>query len=114
MLKSGEKVLVAHRRLFERDEPRYLVGNVDASEGTVIKVTGYSFVRDMSGGGVLRKDDPRTKIISVASGSVLVYQLPDQTDVASVRFILQDGELSLTDGGRLHMNMTEWSRHGHV
>ncbi len=114
MLQSGEKLLLAHRRLFERDEPRYFVGSVDVCEGAVIKVTGYSFVRDISSGGVLRKDDPRTKIVSVSSGALLVYQLPDQTDVASVRFTMQDGELILTDGARLQMNMTELPHCGHI
>jgi hypothetical protein len=114
MLANGAKLLVTHRRLFERDESRYFVGTVDAYETGVVKATGYSFVRDMGSGRVLRKDDRRTKLLSITSGAFLVYQLPDETDLDAVKFVSHEGELSLTDDKHFKMNMAELPHQGHI
>jgi hypothetical protein len=45
MLKEGDKILIAHRRLFEKDDVRFFVGRVDAYEAA----TGHSYVRDIMG-----------------------------------------------------------------
>ena len=81
ILEPGNKILISHRRLFDADEPRYFIGEVVAYEADIVKVAGYSFVRDVVSGRVLRKDDKRTKLASLASGALLMYQLPDETDV---------------------------------
>ena len=57
-LGSNDKLLIAHRRLFEKDEPRYFVRVVEGYDNGVVAVTGFSFVRDMIGGGVIQMDDP--------------------------------------------------------
>ena len=114
MLANGARILVTHRRLFEKDESRYFVGIVDAYEAGVVKATGYSFVRDMTSGRVLKKDDRRTKLLSLTSGAFLVYQLPDQADLDAVQFVSDEGELSLTDGKHFKMNMAELPHQGHI
>jgi hypothetical protein len=107
-------LLVTHRRLFEKDESRYFVGTVDAYEAGIVKATGYSFVRDMGSGRVLRKDDRRTKLFSIISGAFLVYQLPDEAELDAVQFVSQDDELSLSDGKHFKMNMAELPHQGHI
>jgi hypothetical protein len=37
----------------------------------------------------------------------MLYQLPKDTDVASVQFTGDDGELIISDGGSLRMDLTE-------
>ena len=114
MLEAGNKVLISHRRLFANDEPRCFVGEVVSYADGLVKVQGYSFVRDLMQGVFLRKEDLRTKIISISSGSLLVYQLPDDTDVAAVKFETHEAELVLTDGKTLHMNMAEHPHRGQI
>ena len=114
MLEDGDKVLIVHRRLFQHDEPRYFVGEVVAYDAGVAKVKGFSFVRNMTDGSVVRKDEPRTKILSILSGAFLVYQLPETTDVAAATFEAHDGELTLGDGNDLRMNMAELPHLGRI
>ncbi len=115
MLEAGEKLLVAHRRMFESEQPRYFVGEVVAYDSGIVKLAGYSFVRDnMSQGAFVRKNDARIKIVAVVSGTFIVYQLPDQTDVQQVRFESIDGDLRLTDGNVLNMNLTELVHSGRI
>jgi hypothetical protein len=50
ILKKGDNIFVAHRRLFDGDAPRFFVGQVDDYEVGVVKARGYSYVWDeMSG-----------------------------------------------------------------
>ena len=42
VLKEGDNILVAHRRLFEKDEVRFFVGRVDAYEAGIVKAPGHS------------------------------------------------------------------------
>lgn len=114
ILEPGNKLLIAHRRLFDKDEPRFFVGEVLAYDAGTVKITGHSFVREMTSGKVLRKEDPRIKLISIASGTCLLYQLPDETDVHAVAFESQDGETTLTDGKHIKMNMSELPHSGHL
>ena len=107
ILKPNDRILLVHRRLFEEDEVRYFIGAVDAYDGGVVKASGYSFMRDNLTGKILRKSDPRTKIVSIVSGGFLAYQLPDETNVDAVHFIEVDKVMVLTDGGSLRMNLTE-------
>jgi hypothetical protein len=114
ILEPGNKLLIAHRRLFDKDEPRFFAGEVLDYQAGVVKVSGYSFVREMTSGKVLRKDDVRIKLISITSGTVLLYQLPDETEVSAVAFVSHDGDTKLTDGKHVNMNMSELPHAGHL
>ena len=110
LLGSGDKLLVTHRRLFEADAARYFVGEVLAYQDGIVKVRGHSFVRDVSSTRLLRKDDPRTKLVSLSSGAVIAYQLPGDTDVAAVEIVWEGTGLQLKEGGRVLMNLAELPR----
>jgi len=108
MLELGEKLLIVHRRLFEKDAPRFFVGEVQKYEQGIVKVKGYTFVKDLFSGNMKRKSDLRTKVMSIVSGALIVYQLPVVVLLDSVTFSLdQDGGLVLTDGGGFSMDMSE-------
>ncbi|MCG8404665.1 MAG: hypothetical protein MI923_05645 [Phycisphaerales bacterium] len=115
ILESGDKILVVHRRLFDKDENRYFVGTVEAFESGIARVTGYSFVRDFIGGLVFRKPDPRTKLLSISSGTLLVYVLSKEVPIEALEFVVSDdGGVTATDGKSLHMNLSEKPRDGHL
>ena len=106
LLKEGDKVLVSHRRLFPRDEPRFFLGTVEDYEAGVVKLTGHSFIRDLFT-GIVEKKDTRTKLISLSSGTLMVYVLPDHVLLDSVEFHWEDGWLLLSDGRDFTMNLAE-------
>ncbi len=113
MLAAGNKIVIAHRRLFDRDEPRYFIGEVVDYEQGIIKVSGYSFVRDAMTGNFIRKNDRRTKMVSLA-GAFLFYIIPDETNIDTVRFQVNEAELTLIDGKSMTMNMTEQPHRGEI
>ena len=110
MLKEGDKVLVAHRRLFRGDAAHYFAGRVDAYDAGLVKVTGHSYVRDPVTGGMIEKTEPRTKILALASGTLIVYQLPDATVLDRLEFKWEDGRVSASDGNGFMMNLGEMAR----
>jgi hypothetical protein len=114
VLKEGDKILVAHRRLFEKDVVRFFIGRVDAHEAGLVKVTGHSYVRDAMGGQIVEKDECRTKILSLSSGTLIVYQLPDGLALDALTFVGAEGRLSLTDGKSFKMNLTEATHCGRL
>ncbi len=112
LLDVGDNVLVAHRRLFEADETRFFIGRVDAYEAGVVKVSGWSYVHDVVSGSMVGKDEIRTKIISLSSGTLIVYQLPKHLALEGVEFGFAEGRLRLTDGAGFTMNLSELPTRG--
>ena len=108
LLQPGFKVLVVHRRLFEKDHERFFIGEVDGYEDGIIRVRGYTWLRDLFAGTFFRKRDERTKILSLASGTFLVYELPADLDVesAGIRFEGED-HVVLCDDKSFEMDLTE-------
>ncbi len=109
ILEPGDRLLVVHRRLFERDDARFFVGEVEAFENGTVRVTGYSFIRDSFDGSVCRKHEPRTKLLSLTSGTLLVYALPRGLDLEHTELHWEDADIRLTDGQNFSMNLSEWS-----
>lgn len=107
VLKPGDKVLIVHRRLFEKDGTRFFVGNVEEYDAGLAKVRGFSFYRDMETGHVYKKDDPRTKIFAIGSGTVLVYLLIGDPEIDKLHFVHAGRKFSLADGSGFEMDLTE-------
>jgi hypothetical protein len=108
MLKPGEKLLIVHRRLFEKDLSRFFIGEVQAYETGIVKVKGYTFVKDLFSGNMRKKSDLRTKVLSLVSGTLIVYQLPVTGLLDWMKFSLDpDGALMLTDGRGFWMDLSE-------
>jgi hypothetical protein len=106
LMESGVKVLICHRRLFDRDHPRFFFGVVDGYENGLMCVTGHTWVRSYDG-TCHRKADERTKIVSVTSGTVIVYQLPRGVDLNNLRMDADDGTLIVRDGAGFEMDLSE-------
>lgn len=107
LIAADTKVLVVHRRLFEKDQSRYFIGRVDGYENGVAKISGRTWSRDQYG-RLLRKDDERTKILSLSSGTLLVYQLPFDCDLDAISIDADEaGRVAISDGAKFNMDLTE-------
>ncbi len=104
-LAPGDKILAVHRRLYEGDEPRLFTASVDAFENGLLKATGHSWVPCPD--GFLRKPESRTKLLSLSSGALLVYQLPQETNLATLEVVKLGNRVVLKDDGRVSMDLTE-------
>lgn len=108
MLEQGDKVLVVHRRLYEKDLTRYFVGEVLEYESGIAKVKGFTFVKDMFTGNMKKKSDRRIKLLAIVSGTLIVYQLPADMVIEKVEVRADlDGGLVLTDGQDFSMDISE-------
>lgn len=108
LLEPGSKLLVAHRRLYGTDHTRYFVGVVDAYEAGVARVTGTSWTRDPYSGELTLKGDARTKLISLAAGTLIAYVLPPDCDLSRLTIEVDPRKnVFLTDGAELRMDLTE-------
>ena len=112
LLNKGDTILVANRRLFETDESRFFIGSVDEYEAGIVKATGRSYVRDVMSGRMIEKADKRTKILSLSSGTFLIYQIPGAPSPDAMKFTEEEGRLSLTNEKGFRMDLTERSRYG--
>ena len=114
LLDIGDTVLVSHRRMFQHDEARFFVGKLVACDHELLKLEGYTFVRDLSSGKAVRKDELRTKLLSLASAGYIFYQLPGDVDLNGVQIDIEAGDQVLSDGRRVLMNLAERSHSGHI
>jgi hypothetical protein len=112
LLERGDAILVAHRRMFQQDESRYFLGQVIAIDHELLKLEGFTFAQDLGSGHVVRKDEMRVKLLSLASPGFLFYQLPDVEEISSLQIVTEAGEVILRDGKRQIMNLTERSHSG--
>ena len=112
MLTEGDKILVAHRRLFRGDAAHYFAGRVDACDAGLVRATGHSYIRDPVTGSMVEKTDARTKVLALASGTLLVYLLPPATALESLTFTWSDGRVNASDGKGFSMNLGEAVRRG--
>ena len=107
LVSKGSKLFVSHRRLFAEDHPRFFFGTVQEYSDGIAKVSGFSWTRD-PGHGFQRKPDRRTKLISLGSGTLIVYQLPNEVDVEDIRVEHPTGHTVVaTDGGKFRMDLSE-------
>jgi hypothetical protein len=114
LLSPNETIFVAHRRLFEKDSVRFFVGRVDEYDAGIVRATGHTYVRDNMSGAMLEKAESRTKLFSVASGTLIFYVLPSHVHIADLRFVDDEGRLSLLDGQGFSMNLSDSARGGQV
>jgi len=114
ILMPSAKILVCHRRLFNEDQPRFFVGTISACEDGLVKVTGFSWTRDPVQGFV-RKQDERTKVISLTSGALIVYELPSELLIEDLRIEQGAGHaVVLSDGRKFRMDLAERLAPGHL
>ena len=108
VLKPGNVVFVVHRRLYDRDSPRFFLGRVECYDSGVARVIGYSFGRDGVSGNFTRKSDVRTKLFGIASGTLLVYCLPDEMAIEAARFEQSEQGVCLVGSHGVSLNLSEW------
>ena len=108
ILQKGDCLMVVHRRLFPNDTVRFFTCEVDEYENGLVRVTGHSWVRDTIGGRTIRKDEKRTKMLSLSSGTLIVYRLPAEARIATLGFE-EDGQGGtwLIDGAGFRMDLRE-------
>jgi hypothetical protein len=107
LVEKGDRILVNHRRLYDGDAERFFVGIVDAYDAGLARVSGYTWLHDITHGKLNRKEDKRCKIIPLASGNVISYVLPNHLSIDTLRIEQRKQHLLLTDGNNFIMDISD-------
>ena len=106
ILKPGEKVFVIHRQMVTGDARRHFFGVVEACVGDLARVTGRVFSLDSRTNQFVPRDLPRTRIIPLGSGGVIVNILPGTVNIEKIGYSsVQGGQLHITDGTKWHLDI---------
>ncbi len=109
ILHAGEKVHIIHRRLFQGEARRHMVGVVDAYENGMARIVGYVFTVDKSSFSYTKHDDKRTRIVAMSSGDLFVNVLPPEVDIDKVHYEQQSKTTRVTDGSGWHLELSEFA-----
>ena len=107
ILQEGDKLLIVHRRLFENDHARFFVGQVDGFEMGIARMTGYTFGWDAISKNFNRKQDIRTKLFPISSGTMIAYCLPIELSVECATPETTDTGLYLMCPPEFSLNLSE-------
>ena len=107
ILAKGEKVHIIHRRLHEHEPHRHFVGEVDDYANGVARVVGYLYTVDRELGGFVRRDQPRVRIIPIASGDTIVNVIPSDVDLEKVSYQQEKKAIRVSDGSDWHLDISE-------
>ena len=106
-LSTGTKLFISHRRLFKDDQPRFFFGVTDDYSDGIVKVTGYTWTRDPTH-GFQRKQDRRTKIVALTSGTLIIYEISGETDIDNLQIDQPDAHTVIaSDGSNFKMDLSE-------
>lgn len=109
ILREGEKVHVMIRRRFDGDLRRHFIGLVTDVEGTLARVDGYVFVFESSLNRYHRRDDRRTRILSLSDAGNIINILPSGSDIEAAYYTASDdGHLVVTDGRAFSLDINEF------
>lgn len=108
VLDIGEKIHVIERRRFESDVRRHFLGVVEEVSVTTVRATGFVFVYDAVSTSYRRGAEPRTRLIPLGSGGVIINVLPPETSVEAARYEDQDGRLVVSDGAAFRLDINEF------
>jgi hypothetical protein len=107
VLSTGEKIHIVHRRLLETEPHRHFVGLVEAYEDGIARVSGYIFTVDPVRFEFVPRPEPRTRIVSLLSGDVLVNIIPPGIDLDKVVYRQEAKAVRVTDGSSWHLDLSE-------
>jgi hypothetical protein len=98
ILNTGEYIHIIHRQLFPEDVRRHFVGTIDSHEGPLVRVTGFLFAMDPTKNEFVRRQQLRTRIISL-SDRVIVNILPARVQIDKITYTHgPNGDIVVTDG----------------
>lgn len=84
------------------------VGEVEDFEDGIVRISGFTFARDVVDGNFCRKEQPQTKLFALSSGTLITYILPRDFSVKDASTHIGDQGLYLTDHHGHELNISEW------
>jgi hypothetical protein len=109
ILQQGEKVHIIHRRHYEKDHHRHFIGVVDGYEQGVARVTGHVYTVDPVKFTFVKREESRTRLVSITSGDVLVNIIPKNVSLDKIVYKQVRKAVRVTDGSDWHLDLSEYT-----
>ena len=109
ILRSGEKIHVIHRRLYEKDPHRHFIGTVETYEQGVARVVGHVYTVDNAKFQYMRRPELRTRLISVVSGDLLVNIIPSSVNLEKITYKQEKKSVRVSDGSDWFLDLSEFT-----
>ena len=107
LIDKGDLLLVAHRRLYPGDAERFFLGKVEEYEQGLARVSGYTWIHDAHHGQLTRKEDRRCKVLSISSGTLIVYVLPKGLELEQLEIEHLKSRMFLSDRRNFIMDISD-------
>ena len=109
VVEISEKVHIMTRRKFEQDIRRHFVGTVLASDGTVVRMEGYTFIFDAHKDNFTKRPEKRTRIFDLSDSGYIVNIIPKETVLEKVIYTFTpDRRLVVTDEKSFSLDIHEF------
>ena len=107
IVQPGEKLHIIHRQYYEEDARRHFVGTVDKIEGNLVRLTAYLFSLGVATNQFTRRNELRTRIISLETESIIINVLPETATIENIRYdYVSAGHIHVTDGGDWYLDIS--------
>ena len=108
-LRTGELVLVITRRNFQQDLRRHFIGEVVECNNANVRIQGYVFVYDDINATFVKREDLRTRIISLVDAGYIINVLPSDVQLEDIFYMTDERNRRLISDGKLFkMNISEF------
>ena len=108
VIKPGDKLHIATRRLFVEDLRRHFVGEVTSFADGLCKIQGHTFVFDAFKNTYTRNPEVRTRIFALGADGHIVNVLPAGLEIAALRYQMIQGRLNVTDDNDFTLEINEF------
>src|SRR5262245_45075245 len=95
--------------MYEKDHHRHFAGIVDAYENGVARVTGHVYTVDPVKFTFMKRPEPRTRLVSVISGDVLINVLPQKVNLEKIFYKQERKAVRVTDGSDWYLDLSEYT-----
>lgn len=108
VVEIGEKIHIMTRRRFEQDMRRHFVGSVLTSDGSIVRMEGYTFVFDPHKDNYDKRPEKRIRIIDLSGSGHIVNIIPKETVLEKVIYNISDRRLVVTDEKTFSLDINEF------
>lgn len=108
VIKPGDKLHIVTRRLFIEDLRRHFVGEVTCFADGLCKIQGFAFVFDAFKNTYARNPEARIRIFDLGADGHIVNMLPDDLEIAALRYQMTQGRLIVTDKNNYTLEINEF------
>ena len=109
IIKTGEKLHIVIRRLFETDIRRHFIGVVVEAAGSTVRLQGYAVILDKNSNQFVRKPELRTTVMDLAESGYFVNVLPPEIDISNLTYTYSsEKKLTLSDGAAFNLDINEF------